>query len=98
MDLDKILALANAATKGPWGEDDGHIFSVPMNDAFFAWCASPASGKEHRPKDAEVALCSQSGENFEANSEFIAWAREGVPALVAEVKRLEALSKSGEGE
>ena len=89
IDLDRIEALANAATPGPWttapdpgcGEvcDCGETCSRE-DHALIARSAAPTVG-------LAVVLAE---ERDEANAAFIAAAREDVPALVAELRAARA--------
>lgn len=88
LDLEAIEKRARAATPGPWGDDDGHVFSEPMQAVTIEWCATPNHGSK-RPPDASVADCSQQYKNFEADSEFIAHARQDIPALISRIRELE---------
>ncbi len=87
LDLDSIKARCEAATPGPWRwwdaselrslvfEDDPHL-----DDLSAPIVGEPIMGGFGEPEwDISVA-----------DAEFIAHAREDVPALVAEVKRLRA--------
>ena len=89
IDLDRIEALANAATPGPWttapdpgcGEvcDCGETCSRE-DHALIARSAAPTVG-------LAVVLAE---ERDEANAAFIAAAREDIPALVAELRAARA--------
>ena len=89
VDLDRIEALANAATPGPWttapdpgcGEvcDCGETCSRE-DHALIARSAAPTVG-------LAVVLAE---ERDEANAAFIAAAREDIPALVAELRAARA--------
>ena len=71
--LDALLALANAATKGPWhGDPEGYCEYVwgPNNEMVF----------QIRGAGADLPM--------EANRDFAIAAREAVPALIARVKEL----------
>lgn len=74
IDIDAIEKRANAATKGPWMYD-------------------PKFGLTHKTGQATILLMS-STERYcfsfrdDADAEFVAHAREDVPALIAEVRRL----------
>lgn len=81
LDLDAIEARANAATEGPWiivpekcGPDGQGVFTA---EEFGHVCevGDPYPRGANRPQES---------------MEFIAAAREDVPALVAEVRRLRA--------
>ena len=78
IDLDAIIAHADAATPGPWvaittGAQHGDHWYVAADGAAVAATRSDDVGGAGRRQ---------------ADAEFIAEAREWVPALVAEVKRL----------
>jgi hypothetical protein len=78
VDTKPILARAEAATPGPWipGLDEGVVFKR-ISDRHYATIISPGDAPDdHQPRSSDV--------------EFIAHAREDVPALVAEVERLQA--------
>ena len=79
LDLEAIRALCNAATPGPWTWHRG------VNDMHFGYCADDC-GVDYAPGHAEIGTYGFTP----GNAEFIAWCREGVPALVAEVERLTA--------
>lgn len=94
LDLDAIEARANAATRGPWitgvrWEDPVDNYWLPIN--------RPSSDPEDPHQPDRIALiryetCGFQYPHFEALSDaaFIANARQDVPALVAEVRRLRA--------
>ena len=96
IDLDAILARADVAGKGPWTVGvrwfDGR-WNLPIN--------SPSTNEDDPHQPDRVALISYDAGGFQyphadakADAEFIAAAREDVPALLAEVKRLrEVLNK-----
>jgi hypothetical protein len=74
MDLDKIIALVEAATPGPWKYSDSRDdYWVVLSPGLFICNMNHRNAKETE------------------NAEFIAWTREGVPSLVAEIRRLRAL-------
>ena len=88
-DLDTIEQRANAATEGPWEYDGGgeitQHFSLPepwamvvsTDVACMAYCYGGSAAGVERDEDAE----------------FIAHARDDVPALLAEVRRLRAMEQ-----
>ncbi len=79
-ELDIIESCANAATEGPWEPGDGH------NYAGWAVVVPP-----------ERLLCSVAMSQKERqNTIFIAASRQYVPMLVAEVRRLRALTDEWE--
>ncbi|HEY6115778.1 MAG TPA: hypothetical protein VI172_07445 [Candidatus Dormibacteraeota bacterium] len=95
--LDEIEARANAATKGPWGFYDGDNYADVAADM---QVTSPGSynyrekvarledenywdDQAHEDDDEDCA-----SEQMAANAAFIAHAREDVPVLLAEVRRL----------
>lgn len=95
LDLDALDALDAAATPGPWSAADEHGL---MPGATPAWCVS-RMGDEMANRGRvwlyDVAYVPQRGDHEQADAEFIAAAREAVPALVGEVRRLgEALQQA----
>ncbi|MEV7364292.1 hypothetical protein [Streptomyces sp. NPDC091299] len=99
LDLDEIEARANAATKGPWGFYDGDNYADVAADLQM----TSRSSYTYREKVARLEDEdywddpahenddeSRASEQMAANARFIAAAREDVPALVAEVRRLRA--------
>jgi len=77
LDLDAIQARANAATPGPW------YFQPEYGPEFIA---AEVRGYEHGIGNLEFGAGSQA----RADREFVIAAREAVPALLAEVRRLTA--------
>lgn len=77
-DLEPIKARAETATPGPWKAEGApwRVRAVYMQ-----------AGLRHT---AWPALCDCGAQPNEANAEFIAHAREDIPALIAEVERLRA--------
>lgn len=86
-ELAAIEARANAATPGPW-RDEGPDERRPRypHDAI----VGPAEDCGIPAMIAKARGFYHSAEVETANSQFIAHAREDVPALVAEVRRLRA--------
>jgi len=97
LDLDDIEARVNAATDGPWGFYDGETYADVAADM---QVTSPGS-YNYREKiarledenywddgDHEDHDDSRAPEQMAANAAFIAHAREDVPALIAEIRRL----------
>ena len=75
LDLDRLEALPTAASPGPWRTDPSERVETRPPNTYDVW----------RPFVGCVA------ENLTfADAEFIAAAREAVPALIAEVRRLAA--------
>lgn len=89
-ELDRLEALANAATPGPWVVNGG----VPEQVVH-----SPTKRHPNRTSFMPIVWLQQtdyaSGEYvadmMDGDAQFIAAARDAVPALVAEVKRLRGL-------
>lgn len=79
IDLDAIEARAEAATAGPWHGEHDEFGCVHVGD--YGWVAS---GPQGQSPDYDGGT----GDQGKADAEFIAHAREDVPALVAEVRRL----------
>lgn len=92
----EIEARVNAAARGPWTLDDAESWDVVV------WSSEP----DPRPDDPEgtelamnigadvVRVGSPCGTNDIANGTFIAHAREDVPYLISEVRRLESALSS----
>ena len=96
----KLRELSDAATAGPWVEDDGHIHSKPLCDLSHKWVMQRMDGKEpdfDRPK-TWVATCDQELPNFQADADFIAATREAVPTLLDELDYVEEKCKKLEEE
>lgn len=96
--LDDLEAKAKAATPGPWIEDDGNVFSVPLNEERWATIERRLGGDEPHPDGEQRGeplgwICgTQQGQpKFDEDCEFIAAANPvAVLELVAEVRRLAA--------
>lgn len=94
LDLDAIEARAEGAAPGPWMViDPNEGTGVPpgwqvVNDAFLN---PPGDDEDH----AWVAVELHTGD--QADAEFIAHAREDIPALAAEVRRLRGLVSPSAG-
>jgi hypothetical protein len=87
LDLDAIRARADAATEGPWitstdtsGVDNSEIYAEA------AWFEEDG----HRYYGRRLIAVGGEGNLNEADAEFIAAAREDIPALLGEVERLRA--------
>lgn len=85
LDLAAIEARANAATPGPWQRDERYVVggedipgSRPGGEVIAQAQPTLSAWREYELSQRV------------ANAEFIAHAREDVPALVAEVRRLRA--------
>lgn len=89
LDLEAIEARANAATEGPWEADNTEVMQH--------WSRPEPWQPIATNEVACMAYCyggSARGIENEADAEFIAHAREDVPALIAEVRRLRAAVES----
>ena len=97
-DLKRLEELANAATPGPWyahNPDDDYCMNVFVVTTSKA---EPDVGVDERKNDhGEVValtlfqaprVADHASMRWEADADFIAVAREAVPALIAEVRRL----------
>ena len=102
LDLDAIEARANAATEGTWRADShSHIQNgcrcLSCYDDPTVYQLSVFLDCEDVPRwDDDATRCTQSGFQTWADADFAAHAREDVPALVAEVRRLTARSLAAE--
>lgn len=84
-ELKEIEARANAATPGPWSTGEGVEYKDLESVRACGWdCRRVPSTNDYFACGPRVA-CSLSAE-MDAN--FIAHAREDIPALIAEVRRL----------
>jgi len=103
--LDAIRARIEAATPGPWEATEGDLEGKPASEYVRTLLANreadgTSTGELHlalaaNPIDPErggtvVPALTGDGPQARANAEFIAHAREDVPALLAEVERLAA--------
>jgi hypothetical protein len=73
--IDAIEARANAATPGPWWAEE-HRHTITGDAEWVVWM------REDKMSDNTIL--------GEEDAEFIAHAREDVPKLIAEVRRLQA--------
>lgn len=83
LDLDAIDARVNAARPGPW-----------------TWCRTTAGSYSSLDSGDDEVLSAQGHvdgwiDSDDADAEFIAHAREDIPALIARIRQLEA-DKEGE--
>lgn len=85
MNRDDLRALAKAATPGPWSEDDGNIFSVPLSKQREEVIMRIVRGEDipHPDEDRHhplgfLATTTQDTDNFPANAAFIAAASPSV--------------------
>ncbi len=86
--LAAIEARANAATKGPWWVEREKDHQAGEK-GYRAWLI------KYRWDDVPTWLAESSCHaDSEANFDFLSRAREDIPALVAEVRRLRAMGKS----
>jgi hypothetical protein len=92
LDLDAIEARANAVPSGPWNveldvwDEDLTLEVTVDNKNVDFLCNIPTQFKNGEPEASKNARASMEWKV----GEFIAHAREDVPALVAEVRRLRA--------
>lgn len=96
-----IQARAEAATDGPWGYFDGDNYAALAADyqqtgrGSYSCRQGIARLEEDDFWDDRANEARDEGDAYEqmiANAEFITHAREDVPALLAEVQRLRAIS------
>lgn len=78
LDLEAVERRVNAATQGPWINDDNEGFS-----RWKIWERCAPSG--HRKPGAIIALLEN---DCEEDAAFIAHARTDIPALLAEIHKL----------
>jgi hypothetical protein len=100
VDLDEIEELCSVATPGPWfvrNLDDDHAMNlVAVSTVEDTGTGERRPGFDHAELIAATLVqhpryvdCADS--RWDENADFIAMAREAVPALVSEVKRLRRL-------
>jgi len=89
LDLDAIDDRANAATPGPW--------KAVQLEGFGAENFIVTLSQEHQPKWYRVVAYIGNAGGFKGN-DFIAHAREDVPKLTAEVRRLRAALATAEAQ
>lgn len=107
--IDRLRALDEAATPGPWTEDDGFVHSEPVGRLADLHVEMRMRGEKPdfaRP-DTCVAKCQQyffgidgpQGQpEFEANADLISEARNALPALLAAAEENAALRVALENE
>mgnify|MGYP007046915951 CR=1 FL=1 len=83
LDLDKLEALAEASTPGPWKDGKNGGIKMVVSDPI----ATPGGGWRQMRADIGTA---GGVNNEEADAAFIVASRTAVPTLVAEVRRLTA--------
>lgn len=84
LDLDGIKTREAAATKGPWHAPGlGEVHSDHDNGIYVRITRDRATGES----EDDCIVCDYCGD---ADADFIAHARQDIPALIAEVERLEA--------
>lgn len=91
--LARLLALALAASPGPWSCDDGNVFSIPR------YTPRREALKHNRlssgprvevPEDYGFVTGGQSGnDNYDADSEFIVAMRNSLDVIFADLAHLE---------
>lgn len=77
--LDTIKARCAAATPGPWWNETGTIHAPDWR-----------SGAEHGSTCHPAYTFGSNGIDWEADADFIAHARSDIPAMVAEIERLQS--------
>jgi len=93
---ERLRVLLAAATPGPWGTDDGNIFSRPLSDEREAVIMRRMAGEDvaHPDEDLDeplgfVAKCPQTCPNFDADEAIIAAAVNALPGLLDALDRAE---------
>lgn len=94
LDLEEIKARTEAATPGPWHENDN--WRIVQGDAYARclaiWEAKPGDPLYDVYDEPEFVVIDTPGPaiNKTADLKFIAHARQDVPSLIAEVERIQA--------
>lgn len=88
---DEAKKALEGVTPGPWGRVKSDVYPEGECDSWITigqqnFDAVALIVNEHIKDDAEL----------EANARFIAWAREGVPALLAEIAAMQARAEAAE--
>jgi hypothetical protein len=86
LDLDKLEALAKAATPGPWKSVEGGLVVCSFHPKHGYNVHDMRTLQNLMTPDVSFAM----GDVHKNDSAFIASAREAVPALIARVRELEA--------
>ena len=100
-DVAKLIAetreLDAKATAGPWSDDDGNVFSVPLSERREAAILRRMKGSDEPHPDGDwnnplgwVCGTEQSTERFESDSRLIARYRTLAPQLADALERAEA--------
>lgn len=95
-ELDRLQALADAATPGPWtwGDDDEMWGPPTPTDAQESYELDEDDTFLYQPGQKRIRIIATDSGYYpprEADQAFIAEAREALPKLIAEVRRLQAL-------
>lgn len=93
-DIEAILRRAEAATPGPWKAYHCQYSAVSAD--YWAWAVDAPEKRDDADAICSLADCPEDTE--EHNAQFIAHARQDVPALCAEVTRLQAALAQAEAE
>jgi hypothetical protein len=92
--LDEIEARTNAATHGPWVTHKYTTEADTVRQAEWTPCGEPDHsdcGIAQAVHDISVSLNIHSDGRAKKNAEFIAHAREDIPTLITEIRRLNRL-------
>lgn len=103
-ELDRLEALCNAATRGPWydhnTDDEMHMNAYAVSTS----PVEPCVDTDERINDHAIivaitllqtprVVCTSDG-RYEQNAAFIAAARTALPALIAELRRIQAIEQA----
>ena len=95
--LDRLQAICDAATEGPWESDTFHGDGIdPSGHGVFVANSDPQPGNDNDYHHIAVCYLRRPPSDNVSNSKFIAESRTALPLLIAEVRRLRAqLAKAG---
>lgn len=85
MTPDQLKTLIEAATPGPWIEDDGFIHSQPLSELRDKFVDLKMAGQvpDFERPNTVVAECSQDSDGFEENAALIVALVNKAPAILA---------------
>jgi len=94
----RMMAMLEAATLGPWAEDDGHVFSCPLEDERSTAILRkieklPYDQAALDPTPIQVATTQQQHECSDADARLIVAMRNMLPALCIAIELAAFLEK-----
>lgn len=87
--LDRLQAICDAATEGPWESDTFHGDGIdPSGHGVFVANGDPQPGNDNDYHHIAVCYLRRPPSDNVSNSKFIAESRTALPLLIAEIRRL----------